>query len=1756
MRDPNYSGGYLKGMRWFIDTESWVCGAGPMIYVNYTIPDFILYRLMYGYHYTDVEGKNFELKSEIIDVTVPRKGSAEVFLSQQGVVTHFSRSEQGFDIPGWGYHFYENINLLQEIRLGLSSSADKEEKRVRRGEQAMEALQALNPAGLLQESIVESVSGSGEKRIQGYLGALTYNISCVMEEHASAGMEEITRKVKGSLSEKYRQGMLSCKSEMAELKKYVEFWLDACFQRPNAGEQKSIIIGETAEMEQYYDSQYKFPQPKLAPANFRYIPMLSEFPSAWPLPIDFVMIFAKDYLYTPFLGYMKQKYPGEKEIQDLGGAFYRVLRIGGYEFYYIVKSLKTFPVPKNYYELFLGKSLLTVQRAPFIKALYEPEKIQQFFPGRRDTEAWEEERNEPAPADVPGIRSGRFGTSVPGDALLAAEGLQEDGSTIDQILSLFQIDTTEFHFGDFLPGGMEEGLFDCLWLQGYSMERDDETVHTLELKVLSGNTWNISGSISITPEYNIRIYSPYDAALRAVAFDASGEYKIGNTVYKIYADPFMGDVRFYMKEGETLDFEPFCALFPETRLPDLKIGTLYASMNHKRNSWEILLGASDIWKFSMLGKELRAESVELNIWKQEELYAVIIEGRLDFLGVLFELTCRYQGDGTYFLSARTASDMKIKLSSYIQEFFDEAPASIPDGFLDFDIHELYLAYDKAVTGSSVEFKADIEHVLSITDQFVIDHFFIETRITDGKTECINLGAGFDIDGWELVLSLEKRETGICLAGGTGPGQEMPVGNLLEAFLDKMLGYPVKLPDCLSTFVIRRIDFSYEKENDHTSFRLDAEAAFGTKESAVRQFFSGETHIAVEAENPAGERFYDFSISSEMTLDKTQVLLCLWKYDETGKTGQNTILLKYQAKEEGDEITFGTILKKLGVQEIDGSWGFLTETGITCAEISYDFMKKEFSAFLEITGGSSLTLQLACKEKTDFKIALVSKAEISLMEFPVVGGLVKKFNPAPEKFSVSDITFYAVSPLYADVKCPAGAGFSFLVCQEEKYCQIYKMQSESRNLLKEEKAAFKTVWLNIDKEIAIFRFHRLGIELSGAEVGILLDAGLDVSPLSFDMQGLGIYGNIKDLKDVRFALSGIGISLETEKLSLTGSFMRTSEQGGEADIYSGCLALSVGNISAFAAGQYSNGSLMAYACVDVPLGGPPAFFIKGFTAGFGYNEALALPETEEVPAYPLITAATKKTGKETLPAELSKYIAPSRGQFFLAAGVHFTSFEIADSIAVATVSFGKKLQVGLLGLSDITMPPNCSKNPIAHARLALNAAFLPDDGVVRIEALLTSESYILSRDCKLTGGFAFYLWFGGEHAGDFVITLGGYHPAFEKPEHYPTVPRLGFCWDVIPEYPNRLVLSGELYFALTPSIIMAGGRLSAVYSDGPLCAWFIVRADFLLGWKPFHYDIQASISLGASYRVDFLFVHRTFKIELGCDLHLWGPDFSGTAHISWFIISFTISFGAGADKKPAKIKWDEFSESFLPADKNGQKALCADEAGRKEVNPLSVAVSEGVIGRAGKDSDIPVVVPEELELSFTTAFPCTEAKAEGTDSNDSPVRGTSDLFIRPMGAAIRASKLTAGVVLKGTGRDSGAPVRMTVSPVKNSVPSALWDPEDYGEELVSEVICGITCSVEPKDFEMFPKNSYLSEEVLSDAAARKKENAFDFSSTWTLPEYVTEGTVQIITDTADRLKTEGKEFLAAMGYQGECDISVFAQYADSLLDEDVFAGRVL
>ena len=63
-------------------------------------------------------------------------------------------------------------------------------------------------------------------------------------------------------------------------------------------------------------------------------------------------------------------------------------------------------------------------------------------------------------------------------------------------------------------------------------------------------------------------------------------------------------------------------------------------------------------------------------------------------------------------------------------------------------------------------------------------------------------------------------------------------------------------------------------------------------------------------------------------------------------------------------------------------------------------------------------------------------------------------------------------------------------------------------------------------------------------------------------------------------------------------------------------------------------------------------------------------------------------------------------------------------------------------------------------LTLEARLAPSEGLLAIEGRLTERSYVLHPRAKVRGGFAFYVWFDG----DFVLSIGGYHPRFVKPAH--------------------------------------------------------------------------------------------------------------------------------------------------------------------------------------------------------------------------------------------------------------------------------------------------------------------------------------------------------------------------------------------------------
>ncbi|WP_374971644.1 DUF6603 domain-containing protein [Blautia producta] len=491
----------------------------------------------------------------------------------------------------------------------------------------------------------------------------------------------------------------------------------------------------------------------------------------------------------------------------------------------------------------------------------------------------------------------------------------------------------------------------------------------------------------------------------------------------------------------------------------------------------------------------------------------------------------------------------------------------------------------------------------------------------------------------------------------------------------------------------------------------------------------------------------------------------------------------------------------------------------------------------------------------------------------------------------------------------GVALGGIVCLGEKQEEFSLSVGEGRQRKAVAAQAPETsstmVWLKLDKTLAVITLHRIGLGLDGEYLMLVFDASLNVSPLTFTLYGAGAGVNLKDF-DVKFSITGFGVQFKNSVLSISGGLNYTGNS------YAGSLLIQIKEISVFAVAEYSeDGSLFAYAVISGRIGGPPAFFVTGIALGFAYNKRIETPAIDEVQNFPLVRGAMGQIDKKDMLSELSGVIKEEKGQKFLAAGVKFTTFEIVQSFVLLTVSFGNTFVINLLGLSDITMPPDCpaSVSPIAHAQLALKASIKPSEGFFGLEARLTSESYILSRDCHLTGGFAFYMWFAGEHSGDFVITLGGYHPKYqkEKPAHYPEVPRLGFNWKI----GSCVNIDGDIYFALTPCAIMAGGRLSATYSLGPLKAYFVAKADFYLAWKPFCYDAEIGIVLGASLRVKVLFVSVTLKLELGAMLHIWGPDFSGAARISLWIFSFNVTFGANAAQGAAEIEWEEFCGAFLP-----------------------------------------------------------------------------------------------------------------------------------------------------------------------------------------------------------------------------------------------------
>lgn len=612
------------------------------------------------------------------------------------------------------------------------------------------------------------------------------------------------------------------------------------------------------------------------------------------------------------------------------------------------------------------------------------------------------------------------------------------------------------------------------------------------------------------------------------------------------------------------------------------------------------------------------------------------------------------------------------------------------------------------------------------------------------------------------------------------------------------------------------------------------------------------------------------------------------------------------------------------------------------------------------------------------------------------------------------------------------------------------------------------WIAVQKSFGPLAFERVGVRYNSGIVDFLLDAHLCAGGLTLALEGFGARVNIADPSQVTPTLDGIGIDLRSPSFEIGGTLVRQTfvEGGNTFDEYVGTALVKAGALSIDAMGSYriadGHPSLFVYVALDYPIGGPSFFFVTGLAAAFGYNRSFKIPPIDRLAGFPLLAADAGSKGARTAKdlraasEALREYIPAEVGGIFLCVGLKFSSFQTIASSALLTASFGKDPALDLIGRSTLIMPAGATREQaVAFVEMAWRASYRPAEGLLALQAQLSPGSYIFAKDCHLSGGFAFYSWFSGERAGDFVLTAGGYHPAFdlERRPHYPRVPRLGVAWQVS----DALSIKGDAYYALTSSAAMAGGHLELIWERHPYKAWCKAGIDCLFEWKPIHYQGEAYVELGASYTFEFAGT-RHITVEVGADLSIWGPPFSGVARVNLVLFSFDVAFGT-PKAKPAPIHlFDDdgaghgtgFSALLPPASE-----LCA------------VSVKGGLAGSCeSAGAKVWVVNPKELCFVVDSLVPAKEIHVEGVarDPADATPDDLPRFGIAPMAVGHDELKSTTTITITKVGDSRWRPDHLQYRLRTKGFPAAMWGepgesatPGESGGETLIEALAGVAIS---------------------------------------------------------------------------------------------------
>jgi hypothetical protein len=269
-------------------------------------------------------------------------------------------------------------------------------------------------------------------------------------------------------------------------------------------------------------------------------------------------------------------------------------------------------------------------------------------------------------------------------------------------------------------------------------------------------------------------------------------------------------------------------------------------------------------------------------------------------------------------------------------------------------------------------------------------------------------------------------------------------------------------------------------------------------------------------------------------------------------------------------------------------------------------------------------------------------------------------------------------------------------------------------------------------------------------------------------------------------------------------------------------------------------------------------------------------------------------REVFPSQKKHYVIAPFFKFGYSTPV---VLEVDLGILVELPFKGRLILLGSLG---VYLPNKDAAKRLGEIHVDIFGDFNFAASYILIEGRLRDSNLV---GISLTGGFAFMLDCGGRP--QFLLSVGGYHPRYKKPDRFPEIPRV----TALIKSGDDIRLSCQYYQAITSNSYQIGFSAELVVKKGNVRAYGFLGFDALLQFDPFYFEVDIRISVEISYR------GRSF---FGVDMEftLSGPEpwrAQGYAKIKILFFSlkvkFNISWGDQQKAVPIVITPDALLEKL-------------------------------------------------------------------------------------------------------------------------------------------------------------------------------------------------------------------------------------------------------